>query len=91
VLEHDHLPDCRGYFLRGVGGSAAVNPDASARTDPAKPGAVIGDRVGSIQGRATAIPSNPFTTDVQGNHTHDLLLEMSAAAGPAPPDGIGYP
>jgi hypothetical protein len=70
ALEQDRLPDYSGYFLRGVGGSASVNPDAAARTDPARPGAVIGDRVGSVQGGATKRPNAPFTTDDPGDHQH---------------------
>jgi hypothetical protein len=79
ALEQDGLPDYSGYFLRGVAGDASVNPDAAARTDPAKPGTVTGDHAGSVQGWATARPKVSFQTGTgepdnpagdDGGHSH---------------------
>lgn len=44
-----HLPDFRGRFLRGVDGTAAVDPDKATRT-AMNVGGATGNSVGSIQG-----------------------------------------
>jgi hypothetical protein len=70
ALEQDGLPDYSGYFLRGVGGGAPVNPDAATRVDSQDPRKVIGDRAGSVQGGATRRPNAPFMTDDPRDHQH---------------------
>jgi len=56
------LPDFRGYFLRGVDGSADRDPDKAGRT-PMATGGATGNAVGSVQGDA-----------MQGHH-HALYHE----------------
>lgn len=46
-----HLPDFRGRFLRGVDGSANVDPDKATRT-AMNAGSNTGNLVGSVQGDA---------------------------------------
>lgn len=58
-----NLPDCRGYFLRGTDLGTKRDPDANARTAP-RQGANSGDKVGSVQGYATAEPTTKFTAGV---------------------------
>ena len=53
------VPDCQGAFLRGVDDGAKRDPDATTRTEPAAGGA-SGDKAGSIQGYATAMPRAKF-------------------------------
>jgi microcystin-dependent protein len=43
-----NLPDLRGMFLRGLDGTAGVDPDKATRT-AAKPGGNVGNEVGSSQ------------------------------------------
>ena len=43
-----NLPDYRGRFLRGVNADSGRDPDAAKR-DPAAPGGLAGDSVGSVQ------------------------------------------
>ncbi|TMQ07043.1 MAG: hypothetical protein E6J91_36570, partial [Deltaproteobacteria bacterium] len=64
-----NLPDLRGRFVRGVDGGAGRDPDAANRV-PSTAGGSSGDAVGSLQGDATAVPANPFSTESSGNHTH---------------------
>lgn len=72
-----HLPDYRGYFLRGVdhdNGGPARDPNRDARTSP-QIGALggagnFGNRVGSVQEISTALPNAPWTTDNPGDHNH---------------------
>jgi microcystin-dependent protein len=67
-----HVPDYRGYFLRGCDQKGAVDPDAASRfapgtTLPIPPGttpAPAGAKVGSVQNWATARPNNPFEMHV---------------------------
>jgi microcystin-dependent protein len=63
-----NLPDLRGYFLRGVDGLTARDPDASRRTAP-RTGGNTGTGVGSFQGdtfqRHTHVVVDP-------GHTHVL-------------------
>ncbi len=56
-----NVPDLRGRFIRGVDGSAGVDPDASTRTAMAS-GGNVGDNVGSIQ------------ADAFKSHTHSFVL-----------------
>ncbi|WP_438452540.1 phage tail protein [Streptomyces asiaticus] len=66
-----NLPDYRGQFQRGVDDGTGRDPDASSRT-AANQGGATGDLVGSVQGRATARPTNSFKTDSQGSHAHPV-------------------
>ncbi len=68
-LDDTRLPDYRGYFLRGVGGAADVNPDATQRKHPSK-AHVTGDQVGTVQLNATKLPNTSFVTDDSGEHEH---------------------
>ncbi|HLM66620.1 MAG TPA: phage tail protein, partial [Longimicrobium sp.] len=65
------LPDFRGYFLRGADNGRGTDPDAASRGVPA-PGGNSGDKVGSIQGSATARPGANFTAVSTGSHTHSV-------------------
>lgn len=64
------LPDYRGYFLRGVSLGSGNDPNAADRLAPytaqgAKSNGNSGDKVGSVQGYATASPvSGSFTASI---------------------------
>jgi hypothetical protein len=64
-----HLPDYRGRFLRGVDDGAGRDLEAELREE-ANDGGNRGDRVGSVQGPATALPSAPFEAAMAGEHRH---------------------
>ena len=66
-----NVPDLNSLFARGVDITANVDPDKGSRTAP-KPGANTGNEVGSFQGYATSAPHSPFTTDLQGSHSHTV-------------------
>lgn len=74
------LPDYRGRFLRGVDAGAGRDPNASTRT-AANPGGNTGDAVGSVQGGATKMANNPFTTSAAGAHSHTMTLIMGWGTG----------
>lgn len=88
-----NLPDFRGMFLRGVGGSSANDPDKTLR-NAMNTGGNIGNNVGSIQGNATkknglgvstAASSVTIAKDLF-NHSHGYsdnanLALLDAAAG----------
>lgn len=63
------VPDLRGRFVRGVAGEANRDPERDQRPASA-PGGNPGNRVGSVQEAATALPANPFRTSVTGKHAH---------------------
>jgi microcystin-dependent protein len=63
-----HLPDYRGYFLRGVDGASHRDPDAGERGPPNPDGpdgrkGNKGDAVGSRQAWATGLAHNALTTN----------------------------
>jgi microcystin-dependent protein len=88
-----HLPDYRGYFLRGVDGGAGNDPDAADRI-AAGTGATPAD-VGSRQ--ADALRNHTHGIDPAGADTAAtagspaLVKTKIATAGPSaikPPDGV---
>ena len=65
-----NVPDMAGRFLRGTMGSAAnTDPDAAGRT-AAAPGGNTGNKAGSLQKTATALPVNAWRLLNNGAHTH---------------------
>lgn len=74
------LPDYRGRFLRGVDGSASLDPNKATRTAMAA-GGNTGNNVGSVQGSATAAPTTSFTTNTTGAHTHTMMRSNSGGGG----------
>jgi phage-related tail fiber protein len=56
-----NIPDLRGRFVRGADNGAGVDPEATARIALTQ-GGNTGDRVGSAQQGATAIPRKKFNT-----------------------------
>jgi len=79
-----NLPDLRGMFLRGLDGSAGVDPDKAART-AAKPGGNAGNALGSLQqdqfGRHTHANGN-FSRLLQVNGANTTVSTGSAAGEP---------
>lgn len=73
-VDYFNVPDCRGYFLRGVDDSAGVDPDRANRTS-LKPGGNTGDNVGSLQKDEFAKHlhsySKGFTQDTDKRKTGD--------------------
>lgn len=66
---HFNVPDLRGRFLRGVDHNMNRDLDRATRTESSS-GGNAGDTVGSLQGYATAQPSNAFGTNSTGVHDH---------------------
>ncbi|AWM36979.1 hypothetical protein C1280_08065 [Gemmata obscuriglobus] len=68
-----HLPDYRGYFLRGLDTSPFMGPAGRDKGEPRT--------VGLSQGYATARPAgkDAFTTDKKGAHSHPLKMELKAS------------
>jgi len=64
-----NLPDLRGRFVRGVSRGTSNDADRATREIP-NPGGNSGDRVGSLQRSATAMPGARFTTASAGTHAH---------------------
>ena len=64
-----HLPDLRGQFLRGVANGQGTDPNRGSRYAK-NSGGNTGDKVGTYQNDATAMPDNKFTTATSGNHRH---------------------
>ena len=58
-----HLPDCRGYFLRGVDPLGVVDPDTKSRTAP-RSGGAAGSQAGSVQSFGTGLPRVPFQISI---------------------------
>lgn len=71
-----NIPDYRGYFLRGMDGGAAVNPEPNGRT--AQPGGTA-TGVGSMQGFALQ------------DHEHTYLYAPTTAAPASSGDTAGVP
>jgi microcystin-dependent protein len=74
-----NLPDLRGQFLRGVDGSAGVDPDKASRT-ALKSGGNSGNNVGSAQACATKKPTTPLTGST-GNDSPDHAHSISVSSG----------
>ena len=73
-----NIPDLNGRFLRGVDNGKGRDPEASQRQASAI-GGKQGDKVGSVQEYATALPvqgkngeNNNFATNKSGEHHHIL-------------------
>jgi microcystin-dependent protein len=79
-----NLPDLRGRFLRGVDGSAGVDPDKASRSAMAT-GGNSGNNVGSIQGSAYTNHSHTITDP---GHVHDETVSTTTG-GPGSDIGIG--
>ena len=65
IQKKERLPDLRGVFLRGMNSGrsdGSQDPEGAARV------------AGSLQGSATALPTNEFTatTNMAGEHTHNF-------------------
>lgn len=60
-----HLPDLRGRFLRGVDGSAGVDPDKATRT-AINAGGNTGNLVGSVQGHQFGSHRHPYSRGDSG-------------------------
>jgi microcystin-dependent protein len=58
-ITYFNLPDLRGRFLRGTDTSGKIDVGAGSRTAPNSGGAT-GPRTGSVEGYATAAPTNAF-------------------------------
>lgn len=63
-----HLPDFRGRFLRGVDGSANVDPDKATRT-AMNAGGNTGNLVGTVQANAVQGHNHFITNGVTANGT----------------------
>ena len=75
-----NLPDLRGTFLRGMDGTAGVDPDRAARI-AAKPGGNTGNALGSLQ-------LDDFKSHSHGNGSFNRLLQSSS--GPTTTDGTDF-
>lgn len=64
-----NIPDYRGRFLRGVDGTAGIDPDKAART-AMNSGGATGNAVGSVQGHAFQTH-----THIQNSHTHNQVTK----------------
>lgn len=70
-FDNFYLPDYQGRFLRGVDSGRNRDRDATSRYAEVA-GGNTGDRVGSLQERATGMPGNAFATTSDGSHSHSL-------------------
>jgi microcystin-dependent protein len=80
-----NLPDLRGRFLRGVDGSASVDPDKASRTAMAT-GGNTGNNVGSIQDSAYKNHSHAVT-DPGHNHVQKYTASPGGGVGI---QGVGH-
>jgi microcystin-dependent protein len=73
-----NVPDLRGRFLRGVDGTAGLDPQSATRT-ASRPGGNAGNQVGSAQNDAFAQHRHGFnssgTTSSAGVHTHNIIRD----------------
>ncbi|SHG35947.1 phage tail protein [Dysgonomonas macrotermitis] len=73
---HFNVPDLRGVFIRGTSGTTNNDPDKNDRTSLLSGGA-IGNKPGSYQGYATAVPKNSFKARIDRNN----IVNRSVDAG----------
>jgi microcystin-dependent protein len=66
-----NVPDLRGRFVRGVSYNSQKDPDADSRV-VSNPGGNQGNSVGSLQNWATGCPHNPFITNTDNGHAHNV-------------------
>lgn len=81
-----NIPDYRGLFLRGVDGTAGIDPDKGART-AMKPGGATGNAIGSVQ--ASQFGSHTHGVNDPG-HVHSVLNHLTQAGSSNNSSG-GYP
>lgn len=70
-----NLPDYRGYFLRGLDGTANRDPDKASRT-AMNTGGNTGNNIGSVQD-----DSFESHTHIQDSHNHVLPLTVQVSSG----------
>lgn len=75
---HFNVPDLRGVFIRGTSGITDNDPDKNDRTSLLPDGA-IGNKTGSYQGYATAVPKNSFKASIHYNNIVNRSLDAGTS------------
>jgi microcystin-dependent protein len=76
-----HLPDFRGRFLRGLDGTANIDPDKATRT-AMNTGGNVGNNLGSVQADDFKSHTHGYTTNSWTDNDQD---------GSGPGNGMGWP